>query len=523
MAKDSAYRIVIADVNMDNYPDILLVHGVKAYGPGTTQRNRMQLFLNVGTRDGTSRSFRDVTPFSGINSNPDPTQNGRFADIALLADVDNDGDPDLLTGIWDTDYDCVPNEDVGDRAEVLLNDGKGHFSLRKENGLHELGIIPAATFSALDYDLDGNLDIFIGTHFPVFADSCTADSSQNLLMRGAGDGTFTDVSGAAGLGKSFNPLFGSNITDWNNDGYPDILTAPYEGGTAPAQLWKNNGNGTFTDVGAEVGYTPHWMPGNRGQAMVLWNAHPFDYDSDGDMDLLMLLVNSGNDSAEVPSCIFVNGGAAEGYRLRPDLTLIRKREPPPAHCGDHYGAFTDFDNDGRIDLILTQNMYMPATDHAVFLRQNEGGIFEDITETLGLPELRSAADVEPFDYDLDGDEDVLILRNNEEVRILRNDIGNKNSYTAIKLIPPAGVNGSAVGARITVSAAGSTQLREVEAGKVLFGGQQPFILNVGLGSAQTIDSIVVEWPNTTHSQTVVHNPPIRTLLNIAGDGLHQTP
>jgi len=179
------YFIYAADINNDNYPDILLE-------AGSQTPNQLRLFLNVqnpSSSDKFDRVFTEITESFGIN----PA--GTIADLAAMADVNNDGNIDIITATYYYDRlpDCNLNPDNGARCEVFLGDGKGHFSIRPGNGLHELGPIPSSGLSFPDYDNDGNIDLFIATHYSSWCDSLGYEF-PNFLMRGNGDGTFTNVS-----------------------------------------------------------------------------------------------------------------------------------------------------------------------------------------------------------------------------------------------------------------------------------------------------------------------------------------
>lgn len=514
------YFIYVADVDGDDYPDMVLQAGAQG-------ENQIKLFLNrknPSSDDQRDRVFVDATAESGINAP------GRIADLAALADLDNDGDVDLVTATYyyDKKGDCTPNPDNGGRCESFLNDGAGHFTIVPNNGLHELGPIPGSSLSFLDYDRDGKIDLFIGTHFK--SNFCDGIGAPKHLMKGNGNGTFTEVTRDAGIDYYTDALFGSNVGDWNNDCHQDIFTSIY-GTTFPGNLWKNNGDGSFTDVAEEVGYDPHFKPGDNGQPMVPWAAEPYDYDNDGDMDILFLLVHGGSGASEGRSTIFTNKGSSEGFRLEPEVGRIIRKSPQSTHHGDNQGRYLDFDNNGLSDLVITECVYMPNTDRLYFLLQDSTHTFNDITAGLGFITGTSASTIkqiiknphaiEPLDFDLDGDDDLVVGKYPADKRFLflRNDVGTKKNWVAVKLVPPPGVNGSAIGARITVKSGDLTMMRDIYAGQGNFSAQQPFILTFGLGDRTSIDEIDIRWPDASCSHTRVSAPPINTFLRIGKDGL----
>src|SRR5690606_31533246 len=192
----------------------------------------------------------DVTSASLVNIVPPDT--GNNANCYTLADFNNDGHIDLATGNYYHRIEGYANP--LDRAQVYLGDGTGNFEWKANNGLAELGLINVRGLSALDYDRDGNVDLFIPTWFK--------DYTRNIwdhgrLLKGNGDGTFTDVTSTSGISGYPEPMYGSAATDFDNDCYPDIFTAPYcrTGG----KLFRNQGDGTFTDIGKSKGYDLYRM------------------------------------------------------------------------------------------------------------------------------------------------------------------------------------------------------------------------------------------------------------------------
>ncbi|HRS02539.1 MAG TPA: VCBS repeat-containing protein, partial [Bacteroidota bacterium] len=181
-------RIALYDINGDNYPDLL-------WSEGTTNKNRLHILLNVPNPDASSnikRIFIEWTDSSGININRDPNKKGRIADIGAFVDVNNDGYPDLVSSIYYHRLQMyLDTLDPGDRSEVYLNDGTGHFKLLSNSGLYQLGLVNTTGLGFLDYDLDGNLDLFMAQWFYDYAN----DKKQpSILLKGNGDGSFTKVN-----------------------------------------------------------------------------------------------------------------------------------------------------------------------------------------------------------------------------------------------------------------------------------------------------------------------------------------
>jgi hypothetical protein len=249
------------------------------------------------------------------------------------------------------------------------------------------------------------------------------------------------------------------------------------------------------------------------------------------MDILFLEVHGGAGAGEGRSTIFTNQGKAGGYRLVPDYNRIVRKSPQSSHHGDNQGRYFDMENDGLADLLITECVYLPTSDRLFFLHQDSAHQFTDITKELGFitgtavssikQTIKEPHAAEPIDFDLDGDDDLVVGKYPTDKRflLLRNDVGERSNHVAVKLVAPAGVNGSAIGARITVKSGDLTMMRDIYAGQGNFSAQQPFILNFGLGNRASIDTIDIRWPDANCSHTVITNPPINTLLRIGRDGL----
>ncbi len=508
-----AFNVFVTDINNDHYPDFVSLKG--DWGVGV--ENALRVYINVrdtGSPDASARMFVDITGESGVNSMHGAAGVSKGVLVAVLADVNNDGNVDLVRGNY---YHTDPAAVADGRCEVLLGDGQGRFTLVPDNGLHELGVINVTGMSFLDYDKDGNIDLFIGRWFQNYALNTW---SPGILMKGNGDGTFTNVSSQAGI-TSPEPMYGCSVVDWNNDGWPDIATAPYC--RTNGQLWKNNGDGTFTDVAASTGYNARYMPGDNGQALCMWSAVPEDYDNDGDMDFFFSLVHGGTGVNEGRSAIVLNGGSADNYKLTPDRSLMTRNNPQASHLGDYDGSWFDLDNDGLMDLAMAQGHYDQPLPRLYIFHQGYDHKLTDITGVLGMvrEETNNLHLLEALDYDLDGDDDLLLCKDAlpRPLHLIENRIGQDNNWTGVQLRAPQGVNKSCIGARIYVWSNGVQRMREVYAGRGNNGGQQPFAMLFGLGNHTTIDSVKVVWPDAQSSTTTVYNPPVNHYLEITANGL----
>lgn len=511
----AGFRITAIDVDKDDYPDLVLWND----HTGTDNQNLSLLLNKPGPNGG--RTFVDATAQSGLNVNTQGANadggplTGRMSHVFGMADLDNDKDPDLISCIsW---YHFNTFVDRGDRCEVLLNDGTGKFTVKEGAGLRELGMFPATGFSFLDYDLDGNIDLYIGTFLQ---DYDTNTGRADILMHGNGDGTFTDASKSSGITNivGLQPKYGTNMVDINNDGWPDIATSPYC--RSQGNLWINQQDGTFKDMATTYGYqASHGLNRQDSPVPILcqWAANPWDYDNDGDMDLVQLLVHGGWEPTMGRTFIARNGGPDSAFKLEANRDLIVRKDPKPDHLGDYYGVWFDMDNNGWVDLAITQGTYTPGLDRLYMELQDDQHVLQDITAPLGMTNVASPHAFVSFDHDLDGDEDFALGRQLDAMRIqfFRNDIGTSHNWVRVKLDPPAGVNGSAIGARVAVKTASFTQTRDVYSGEGNFVGLRPFALNFGLGDDTAIESITVTWPNKEHTQTVVYAPPIDKPITIS--------
>jgi len=510
----TAFSLFVSDINNDGYPDFLSMKGNWAVGA----QDAIRVYINVrdsGSSNPGARMFVDVTTGSRVNAMPAAADVSRGTLSVVIGDVNNDGYVDIVRGNY---YHRLEQfTDHGDRCAVLLGDGMGHFTLVPD-AIQGFGLVNTTGFSMLDYDRDGNIDLFVSTWFKDYQNDVW---DHGYLLKGNGDGTFVNVTDQAGLSSQPEPMYGCSVVDWNNDGWPDIATGPYC--RTNGQLWKNNGNGTFTNVAASAGYNARYMQGDNGQNMCLWSPVPEDFDNDGDMDFFFTLVHGGNDANEGRSAIMHNGGPEQRYRLTADRSLLTKKFPYSAHNGDYDASWMDLDNDGRMELVMVQGTYTPATDRMFMFYQHQDNTFTDITGDLGMirAETKDLHSLEALDYDMDGDDDLLFCRNGlpRALHLIENKKGQDNNWTGVHLRAPHGVNGSCIGARIHVWSGGKQRIREVYAGRGNGAGQQPFALLFGLGATGSIDSITVSWPDAAGSKTIVRNPPVNRYLEIGADGL----
>jgi len=521
----SGFYVSIADVNGDGYPDLLL-HQVPqnvptgCVKPGEPDPCKDQvLYLNVpgnSPNDPHSRKFIDYTEESGIRRSRRGI-NDRRSNLAVFADVDNDGDLDMFSGIYG--HRLENYNDNGDRNDLFLNDGSGHFTLAPNSPFHLEGFWNTTSATFLDYNLDGNIDLFIGNWWKDWDHSI---SFSDKLYRGSGNGSFIDVTNSAGVNFE-QPTYAVSAADTNGDGFMDIFASNYC--RDHSIHWQNNGNGTFTQVQASTNYGQYiGEPGGtwRGDRYMTcsWGSMPRDFDNDRDIDLFEIITHGWGDGANgVHSTVVLNENNVFSW----DFSRVKGRandDPDISHHGDHYASWLDIDNDGLADFALTESGY--SNDRFYLFKQAHDNTFYLVTSEAGLDSVNTAKlpthNVTPFDYDLDGDEDLLVgFGSRDGVQLWRNDIGTQNNWLTITL-EGAGIPGhsskSAIGARVEVTAGGKTYTREVYAGNGHFGPQASLSLAFGLGQATKVDTVTVYWPNENRTSVKLNDVAVNQFIKL---------
>jgi enediyne biosynthesis protein E4 len=453
--------------------------------PLTSRLYRNELALPED-RAGSLR-FTDVTGASGI------VVHG-YAMGAATGDFNNDGCVDLY----------VTNLE---RSQLFRNDCDGTFTdVSRESGAENRGWSVSASF--VDYDRDGWLDLFVGNYvyYSVDADKPCLHSIGSLvdycppsvyrpqpdqLYHNNRDGTFTDVTTAAGMGREFGPALGVSTADFNGDGWIDIYVA---NDGAPNQLWINRHDGTFTNTALLAGAAL----GADGEAKGSMGVDAADFDHDGDEDLFVTeLAREGHD-------LYVNDGTGV-FAERAASAGIRLSSLSYTGFG---AAWLDFDNDGWLDILtvngavrhsadaLTRNETFALRQPKQLFRNLGNGQFADVTgragTALGTPEVSRGAAF--GDVDNDGDTDVVVSNDNGPIRLLINNVGDGRHWIGVRV---AGRRGrDIVGARVgIVRGNGPTLWRRARADGSYASANDPRVL-FGLGdTVTTIATVRVEWPD----------------------------
>lgn len=470
------------DADGDGWPDLFIVNG-----RDWTARGRKS--LGAFYRNAQNGTFTNATTGSGLDVE-------MYGMGVAAGDYDNDGRDDLYVTALE-----------GDR--LFHNEGAGKFKdVTKTVGIANANFGTSPAF--LDYDKDGRLDVFVANYVQwtekgdiwcsldgTTKSYCTPESykgTSSKLYHNVG-GRFEDVSAKAGLGDPTSKSLGVTVIDYDQDTWPDIFVA---NDTQPNKLYRNNKNGTFTEMGmlAGVAYS------EDGVARGAMGADSGDYDRSGRPHLLV-----GNFSNQMLG-LYHNEGKGLFVDEAPKSTVGRASLLSLA-----FGVFFfDYDLDGFPD-ILAANGHIEEEIGRVqpriqykeppLLFRNLGQRkFENASAAVGAAFQRPvvARGAAYADYDHDGDLDVLITTNHGPAYLYRNDGGNTNRFINVRL---RGVkaNRSGIGAIVRVESAGGKQWSVVRSGSS-YASQSDLAVTFGLGKDQAVTAIDVEWPSGTKDHVV---------------------
>ncbi len=440
----------------------------------------------VVNKDGSRKlSFTDVTESSGIDG-------GGYGMGVATGDFDNDGHIDLyITNLGSN--------------QLYRNRGDGTFEdVTAKAGVDDTRWSTCAAF--VDYDRDGDLDLFVSNYVDFETaptrecyskssarDFCGPDAYNPVpdrLFRNEGDGTFRDVSVAAGIHKEFGAGFGVVAADYNLDGWIDIYVA---NDGDPNQLWINNGDGTFRNEALWAGAAIN----SEGAAEASMGVDADDFDEDGDDDIFITHI------MEETNTLYVNDGTGlfEDRTGAAGLATVSLGK-----TGFGTGWF-DFDNDGWQDLLILNGAVRkideriragdayPLGQPNHLLRNTGKGTFVVASDRAGdtFPLIEVSRGAAFGDVDNDGDTDVLVANNNGPTRLLINQIGNRNHWIGLRL-RLENASRDALGARIQVVLAdGSSRWRRVRTDGSFCSSRDPRVL-VGLGKASAVKEVRIRWP-----------------------------
>jgi len=501
-------------------------------------------------KEGGGRKLVDSTEASGLMK----AAGGRFPNSFIFGDVDNDGDTDAFL-CRSSDFEKTGKPDDGLRCEILLNDGKGCFKQVKDSGVNKLA---ETTYAAcfLDYDNDGLLDLFTGNWYRFYGKSL--ECYPDRLFRGKGDGYFEEVTNKLGLmtipeaGKrnSSRPTYGVTHLDYNNDGWQDIIVCAY--GRQWNMLWKNEGGKKFIEAGEKTGidgdadrsgkypqstkdfFKKRYGSEREDEMPFRSNGNTFDaacedFDNDGDIDIFFgEICHSWAGSSSDRSMLCENLGKDKDFvfKRRPEAIKRKHASDQSWNEGDLHVGWLDFDNDGRLDLLIASSDY-PDGQYLKLYRQEKDGSFEDITEKCGF-NWEGCGGISLGDFDRDGDVDILVGRSfarlpKEKIQgkvphaaLFVNQVGSRNNYLCVMLEGSGkdGSNRNAIGARVYVKVDGVVQMRELRGGAGHCGHQNPPEAYFGLGKAKKIESVEIHWPDTKHSIQKLVDIPLNSYIRV---------
>ena len=426
------------DINNDGLVDLFISNG-KAGG-----QNNM-LYINLG-----GGQFTKVTSDSIVMDN-------KPSDGATFADCDNDGDLDAFVVNW-----------YNQNNLFYTNDGAGNFT-----AISSAPVVTSGGYSETaswgDYDNDGLLDLY------VTRSGGTVSTNKNLLYHNDGGNTFTKIlSGTPVTDATISRCV--NWTDMDNDGDLDLFVTNEGNFNNDENIYRNDGIGLFTKI-----TTGELVTNGAFTMSSSWG----DYDNDGDLDVFL-----SNDRAN--NALFRNEGNL-------NFTKISSDTVSNINAHSFSSAWSDIDNDGDLDLFVT-NSYYTATKQLNFLYINNGnGSFSRINNTVPATDSSWSYGCAFADYDNDGFEDLAVatvnFNNIDEPDFLYHNDGNSNQWITIKLIGTI-TNKSAIGTKIRIKAningLDVWQMREISA-QTSYCGQNDLRAHFGLGNATMIDSIIVEW------------------------------
>jgi hypothetical protein len=472
------------DYDNDGRLDVLVVNGSTLDNIKKGGDQMVALYHNEG-----GGKFKDVTPQSGMKKKG-------WGMGVCVGDYDNDGFQDVFITAFGP-------------GVLFHNNGDGTFT--DVTRLAGIGNARWSTNCAFgDYDRDGNVDLYVANYIdfseekvgppgskpncqymgiPVMCGPVGLTGEPDVLFRNNGDGTFSDVTRQAGINDPGYDGFGVVFADFNNDGWPDIYVAD---DSVPSLLFINNRDGTFTETAALAGVGTNLM----GRPQAGTGVGVGDYKNDG--NLAIFKTNFSQDTHN----LYQNDGTANFQDMIYNAGLVGVSQQ---YLGWGTG-FVDFDNDGWLDIFVANGHVYPDIEKypqigSKYLEPKQlfhnlgGGAYHDVTSKVGggllIP--KSSRGAAFGDYDNDGDIDVLVINMNDQPTLLRNEGGNAAHWITLKLVGTKS-NRDAIGARVSVEAGGLTRTAEVQSGGSYL-SHSDMRLHFGLGESTKPNRVSVRWPS----------------------------
>jgi hypothetical protein len=482
--------VALFDYDNDGWLDIYFVNSCNVSDYTDPKCGRSALYHNDH-----NMKFSDVTERSGL------AYPGWGMGVCV-ADIDGDGFADVyVTGMGGN--------------KLYRSRGDGTFeNITKTAGVEGGGWSTGCGFA--DFDHDGDLDLFVSRYvkldlkdLPEFGKgkSCQfrgvavqcgprgLPGTGDLFYRNNGDGTFTEVGKEVGVDDP-QGYFGLGVAwfDYNHDGWIDLFVAD---DASPNLLYKNLGNGKFAEVGFPAGVALSEDGSEQGSMGVALA----DYNSDGRVDLFI------TNFSEEYNALY----RAERDTNFTDASFASKTAPSSLPYVGWGTAFFDYDNDGWPDILVVNGHVYPQLEDVKMggsagykqrklLYHNLGnGTFEEVAAQAGpaLMQKRSSRGAAFGDLDNDGDIDVVINDLDSKPMVLRNDTQTSNHWIGIKLVG-LGKNKNAIGSEVKLASAGHTQVQVVRSGSSYI-SQDDFRLHFGVGKATKVDDIEITWPDGSKS------------------------
>jgi enediyne biosynthesis protein E4 len=487
--------VALFDYDNDGDLDVYLIQGTMfdstqdpscaKFPPPSGWKPGNRLFRNLLSETG-KLQFVDVTEKAGVG-------HIGFGMGVAVGDYDNDGYQDLY----------VTN--FGHNV-LYHNNGDGTFTnVTVKAGVDDLRWSTSASW--IDFDRDGRLDLFVANYLDFNVkgnkrcyastgerDYCTPKMYQPVparLFHNRGDGTFEDVTEAAGIGAAVGPGLGVVCADFNGDGWPDIYVA--NDGSA-SHLWINQRNGTFKETSLLSGtaYNAEGAP-QAGMGVAAG-----DFDNDGDEDIMKTnLTNEGCN-------LYVNDGRGNFYDASAEVGLLLPTFPYTGFGTEWF----DYDNDGRLDLFIANGAvnrieslrgspYPFNQPNQLFHNEDDGKRFREMTGVAGpafaRPEVSRGAAF--GDINNDGAIDIVVANNNGPARVLLNETTSvsRNHWLLVRLEAANG-NRFGVGAKVEVRQHGRKLLRRVHTDSSYLSASDVRV-HFGLGGDASIEQLIVYWPN----------------------------
>jgi hypothetical protein len=472
--------VCVLDYDNDGWQDILFVNSMN--WPGHSGKTSLPALYH-NNHDGT---FTDVTAKAGLAVE-------MYGLGCAVADYDNDGHEDIYFAA------------VG-KNHLFHNEGNGTFvDVTEKAGVADPGFSTAAVW--FDYDNDGKLDLFVAHYVDWSIQNdryCSLDGKNksyctpqaykgqsSTLFHNKGNGVFENVTRHAGLSDPKSKSLGIALLDYDNDGWLDLFVA---NDTEPNKLYRNNHDGTFTDVGLAAGVAYS----ESGTARAGMGTDAGDYDNSGQQSLVI-----GNFTNE--SMALYHGDASGLFTDKAPASGIGKTSVRSLTFATF---FFDYDLDGKLDIFAANghvsddiSVVQPTVKYAQppHLFHNQGqGKFEDVSTRLGsaLQHPVVGRGAAYLDYDNDGDLDLLVTANNGAVRLLRNDNGNQNDMLRVRLVGVRS-NRDGIGAKLfSKPSNGPRQFAMVKTGSSYL-SQSELPVTFGLGRPEPGKTVSLEilWPS----------------------------